>query len=585
VSSDLSVTPKALWQRANKALRTAFFTVFSFSTFINLLVLALPIYTLQVFDRVLSGRSIETLGALTIILIFLLIAQNLLDGVRATILRRAGHGFELQLSELVMRRAVEEAARGNAHASAGAADLKSVRNGLAAPNASSVFDVPWAPIFLILIFAMHPVLGMFVASALLVLLLLAGLSLYAAQRPRGQENERLIGAGEDALDYIRNADAVRAMGMGGALAKRWARTSAEILGLNASVTAKVAAVLGLTKFFRMAVQGGVMGLGAYLVVVGEITPGTMIASSILMARALAPAEQAVSGWRGWLDSFAAHKRLRTAINAIPDASRDVALPLPTGQISVDDASYTPPGSQRGILHNISMNIEHGSALGIIGPSGVGKSTLAQLLVGAVTTTSGTVLYDGATHDQWDPDRIGSAIGYLPQDVQLLNGTVAQNIARFEQDASSDRIMDAAQRAGVHELIIAMPQGYETHLGKNGLRLSGGQRQRLGLARALYGNPSIVVLDEPSSNLDPTGEQALHEAIADLKQSGKTVIVVSHSPSLLRCLDYLVVLRDGQITAVGPREEIIQRLKDGGNNVRRMPQPSSPSLEQHSGQGR
>ncbi|MEM6480429.1 MAG: type I secretion system permease/ATPase [Pseudomonadota bacterium] len=565
--------PKMAWQRAVVSLKSASLAVLGFSTFINLLVLALPIYTLQVFDRVLNGRSMETLVALTVILVVLLLAQNLLDTLRATIMRRAGMGFEMRLSSLVMRRAVEEAARGNAHASSGANDLKTVRSAMAAPNAAAIFDIPWAPAFLFLIYLMHPMLGNLVAGALGVLCLLALASLWAAGRPSDEESVRTIAAGEDAIDYLRNADAVRALGMGGALANRWSDSSVDILDLNAKVMARVSALLGFTKFIRMAVQGGIMGLGAYLVVLGEITPGTMIAASILMARALAPAEQAVSGWRGWVDSRAAFKRLSKAVGSMSEDQPEVDLPLPSGFVTLGDVSYVPLAGEKPVLSGVTINIGAGSSLGIVGPSGAGKSTLARVMAGSLEASGGRVSYDGAQRNQWDSGRFGQAIGYLPQDVQLLNGTVAENIARFQPDFASRDVIEAAQAADVHDLVVHLPKGYDTRLGADGVRLSGGQRQRIGLARALFGKPNLIILDEPSANLDPEGERALHDAIRCCVDRDATVIVVSHSPNLLRAVNHVLVLRDGQVQAVGPRDEIIQRVKNVASNVRKMPEPA------------
>jgi PrtD family type I secretion system ABC transporter len=410
---------------------------------------------------------------------------------------------------------------------------------------------------LLVVFLIHPVLGLFVIGAIILLAILTGTHALAARRPQDDDAVAALKAGEAVQDYVRHAEAIQALGMGDAVERRWRRQNTQLLSLDAILAGRVGAVLSLTKFVRMAVQVGITGLGASLALDGAITPGAMIASSLLMARALAPVEQAVSGWKGWTSALAASRRLTAGLQGAEEADNAVTLPAPKGRLEVSGLVYQPPGAEAPILRGVSMQLAAGQSLAIVGPSGSGKSTLMRLIAGVWKANSGEIRIDGAELSQWKRGALGRHIGYLPQAVQLLSGTIADNISRLEDNPNSNDIIAAAQIAGVHELILRLPQGYGTVIGEGGFQLSGGQKQRIGLARALYGNPRLVILDEPNSNLDPEGEAALVDALQSCREAGRTIILVSHRPALLRSVDWIVVLRDGLVERAGARNELMR----------------------------
>jgi len=543
---------------SKRTLKTAFLAVAGFSLIVNLLVLALPLYSLQVFDRVLSSRSVETLLALSVVTVGLLALQAALDHLRGAVLRRTALRVETGLSGSMLRSGLSAGAKGAPQPEAGLRDLHEVRTTLSSPSFSALFDFPMTPFFVVVVLLIHPLLGLFVVGAIVLLALLAGLHVLVSRRP--QEEERNAAARVESIrDYVRHAEAIQALGMTDAVERRWRRQNFVALAFDSVLAGRVGVALSLTKFVRMAMQVGITGLGAALVLDGAITPGAMIASSLLMGRALAPVEQAVGGWKGWQSAYRAAHRLNETLSNAPASQDALSLPTPRGRLEVTNLIYRPEGAELPILRGVSLRLDAGQSLAIVGPSGSGKSTLMRLIAGVWAPNAGEIRLDDAELRQWNPSELGRHIGYLPQSVQLLNGTIAENIARFEENPSSADIVAAAEMAGVHEMILRLPGGYGTRIGEDGYSLSGGQKQRIGLARALYGDPRLIILDEPNSHLDPEGEAALVDALQACREAGRTIVLVSHRPALLRSVDWIVVLREGRVERAGRRGELMRGL--------------------------
>ena len=543
-------------QRVLAGLRPYLLFAGLFSFAMNLLLLAPPLYMLQVFDRVLTSRSGETLAVLTIAVALALITMAALDVVRAYLLAALGAALDRRLGPEVLDGLLTDAGRlgGRDHANA-LRDVHCLRSFFSGSGILALFDAPWLPIFLLVIALFHPLMGLMALSGALLMLGLAFLNERTTRRPL----ERAQGEGRKAARFIdtsvRNADVVNALGMLGAVTRRWTDLNEAAIAEQARATRSGAALSGLTKFSRQFIQSAMLALGAWIVLDQQVTAGVMIAATILLGRALAPVEQLVAGWRALVEARAAWKRLTTLLDK-PRAGEPTSLPAPQGQLAVENLVFGVRGMPRPIIRGISFSLAAGEALGIIGPSASGKSTLARLLIGVWRPASGAVRLDGADVAAWPREGLGPHIGYLPQDVELFPGAVARNISRLEEPDDA-RIVRAAQRANVHELILRLPQGYDTELGE-GL-LSPGQRQRLALARALYGEPRFVVLDEPNANLDQDGEQALLATLHALKEEGVTVVLVAHRPSLLGAVDKVLVLREGAVEAFGPRADILSRV--------------------------
>lgn len=547
---------------ALRACRGAFLAVIFFSFFINLLMFVGPLYMLQVYDRVLMSRSESTLVMLSLLALGLLLTYGLLEWIRSRVLVRVSGRFDYIMNERVFgsvfRQGVLVPGGGQAQA---LRDLDMVREFLSGAGILVLSDAPWAPIFVATVFFLHPVLGYVAlagAVAILVLALLNNLLTTAALRDATREN---IQSNTYITATLRNAEVLEAMGMAGGVRDRWAKQHGAVLGLQSRASDRSGLVLSLSKFVRMGLQVAILGAGAYLAIIQEITPGMMIAASILMGRGLAPVEQAVGQWKAFTQTRIAYQRLRDFLAAVPVPTRRISLPDPKGELDVQGVLVVPPGrsgAQNAVLNGVGFKLHPGQVLGVIGPSGAGKSTLARVLVGVWPIVSGSVRLDGAQLAHWNRDELGPHIGYLPQDVELLGGTVAENIARFGK-LDSDEIIKAAKKAGVHEMVLRLPQAYDTQIGPGGQSLSGGQRQRIGLARALYGNPALLVLDEPNSNLDSEGEVALAAAIKQLRDEHKTVVVISHRPALLSCVDKILVLKDGRMADLGDRDAVLARF--------------------------
>ncbi|MDP3124060.1 MAG: type I secretion system permease/ATPase [Thiobacillus sp.] len=566
---------KNVLESALSALKKFFLTAGVFSFFINALMLVPAIYMLQVYDRVLVSRNEMTLLMLTLIVLMLFALMASLEWLRARLMVQAGLKLDAELNDKVLSSTFKSNLRqGGSNADQPLRDLTSIRQFLTGNGLFAFFDAPWAPLFIVVIFLLHPLLGLVSLIGGFMLLGLAYLTEVRTQKPLEAANTAGIAANQFASNSFRNAEVIEAMGMFPALRSRWYKLHSRMLALQAVASDRAGSISAITRFTRISVQSLILGAGALLVIDASITPGTMIAASILMGRALAPVEQAIGAWKQFVGTRGAYARLKKQLAGYQPHEQGVSLPPPLGEYRIEQVFAAAPGSTTPVLKGISLIIPKSTVVGIIGPSGSGKSTLARLLVGVWGAASGKVRLDGADVYTWNKEELGPWIGYLPQDVELFEGTVAENIARFGQ-LDSEAIVLAATQAGVHDMILRLPASYETPIGSGGCALSGGQRQRIGLARALYGNPAVVVLDEPNSNLDEAGEAALVSAIRQLKSDGKTVVVITHRTSVLTAIDLLLVLRDGQVQGFGPPAEVLAALNLSAQQSRQQAASTSP----------
>lgn len=541
------------------AIRPVLSTVFVFAFFTNLLLFAAPLYMLQVYDRVLLSRNEATLLGITAIAALALAVYALLEMLRSRLLVRGGVIFDRAVAGPVFA-LIHRASllRQQAGQETILRDVNVLREFLTGGALLALCDLPWASLFLVACFILHPWFGWMAligGGTLLGLTLLTDLT---TRRPLDAAGHAAREAGDRARATFRSSEVLRAMGMLGALQARWHRRHEDAILLQAQASDRAGLLAAATKFARMFLQTMVLGLGAYLAIHREISAGSMIAASIIMGRTLAPIEAVVGHWKSFTSARSSYARLTDLVSRVGSEPERVALPRPRGLIETDNLVVTAPGSAKTILHDVSIRLPPGSLVGLIGPSAAGKSTLVRAITGIWPATSGTVRIDGSDLRHWDPQALGQHVGYLPQDVELFDGTVAQNIARFgpQDDAA---IVSVARRAGCHDLIQALPDGYNTHLGTGGHGLSGGQRQRIALARAMYGEPSLIVLDEPNASLDQTGEAALMEAMADLRERGTTVLVVTHKVGLLAGADLILMLEAGILRAAGPPEQVLGQL--------------------------
>jgi ATP-binding cassette subfamily C protein PrsD len=531
-----------------------------FSALINVLYLTGSFYMLQVYDRVIPSRSVPTLIALSLLAGALYAGQAALDFFRGRILLRIARSVDEQLSPRVFALIARLPLSGRA-GTVGLLplrDLDQVRGFLAGGGPLGFFDLPWMPFYLAICFLFHPLIGLAAVIGAILLISLTACTEVFTRKPI--KAAALQGAARNTLAEAsrRNAEVMAAMGMTRRLGATWDEVNQKHLDAHEQASDVAGGLGGLSKVARMALQSGVLGLGAYLVIHGEASAGVIVAGSILSARALAPVEQVIAHWKGFASARQSWTRLRELFAAFPEQAHGLPLRKPASTLSVEAVSLAPPGDQRSVVNRVSFTLKSGSALGIIGPSASGKSSLARALVGVWRPVRGSVRLDGATLDQWSPEALGRHIGYLPQDIELFEGTIAQNIARFEPDPNPEAIIRAAEQAGVHDLIVRLPHGYETRIGEGGMALSGGQRQRLALARVLYGEPFLIVLDEPNSNLDGEGEQALTQAIASVRARGGIAVVIAHRPSALAMVDQVLVMANGEAKAFGPRDEVLRR---------------------------
>ncbi|SDH21058.1 ATP-binding cassette, subfamily C, exporter for protease/lipase [Pseudomonas flavescens] len=546
--------------QALRACRSGLIHVGLFSAVINLLMLAPALYMLQVYDRVLASGNAMTLLMLTLIVVGLFVFAGALEWIRSLLVIRLGTQMDMRLNARVFEATFDANLRNGRQTSAQAlSDLTSLRQFATGNALFAFFDAPWFPVYLGVIFLFSPWLGLLALGGALALVALAWLNQRLTRAPLGEAARLSIAANQQAAGHLRQAEAIESMGMLAALRQRWFAQHAGFLGQQNLASEKTAVFSAWSKYVRLALQSLVLGLGAWLALDGLITPGMMIAGSILMGRVLAPIDQVLGVWRQWSNARLAYERLSALLQAHPPREAGMPLPAPRGALRVEQLSAFAPGTRTPCLVNLGFALEAGEVLGVIGPSGSGKSSLARLLVGVTSPQTGKVRLDGADLQQWDRLSLGPHIGYLPQDVQLFAGSIAENIARFAE-VEPETVVAAARMAGVHELILQLAEGYDTCLGEGGIGLSGGQKQRIGLARALYGLPALIVLDEPNSNLDEPGEQALLAAIAEAKRQGRTLVLIAHKPSLLASTDKLLVLRAGQMQAFGPAQQVLQELQ-------------------------
>ncbi len=571
--------PKNEITEALKSFKGAFRTVAIFSAIINLLMLVPSIYMLQVYDRVLVSQNEITLLMLTLIMLGAYVLMSALEFVRSFVLIRVGARLDMKLNKRIYTAAFEQnLRRGGSNAGQSLQDLTNIRQFLTGNALFAFFDAPWFPIYLLVIFLFSPTLGVFALVGSVILVALAYINEVVSRKPLAEANAMSIASANLATNNLRNAEVIEAMGMLPNLMQRWFTMQGKFLQLQAEASEKAGIVQAVTKFVRISLQSLVLGLGALLVIEGEMTPGMMIAASILMGRTLSPLEMVIGVSKQWNGTVSAYKRLTALLNDNPAREAGMELPKPAGTVSVEDVTAAPPGSKNMILKNLTFGIQPGDALGLIGPSGSGKSTLARLLVGVWPAAGGKVRLDGADIYQWNKDQLGPHIGYLPQDIELFGGTVSENIARFGE-IDSEQVILAAKRAGVHEMILQFPQGYDTRLGEGGAGLSGGQRQRIGLARAMYGDPSLIVLDEPNSNLDDVGEQALVNAIIDLRRRGKAVVLITHRMSIIGITNKLLLMRDGMAQAFGPTDQVLAALNQANQQAAQQAQLAQQQAQQ------
>lgn len=551
---------RAEYRKAFWSARGLFIVAGIFSCFVNLLMLTGPMFMLQVYDRVLASGSQETLMVLFALVAGLFAVMGILDFLRGRILANAGARFQAILDgrvfDGVMQRALAPSER--AKPAAALRDLESIQQFLSGNAPFAFFDAPWVPIYLGAIFMFHPLLGAFALGAAVLLFFIALLNQIMTKEP---EMESRIAAAESekfSESMRRDAETVRALGMGGAARGRWGEMRGKALGAQMQHSTRAGFFQTFAKTFRMFLQSAILAVGAWLAVKQEISPGMMIAASILMGRALAPVDQAIANWRVFVRARHGARSLQEFFAITPLSETKTALPDPKAKLEVNGLAVAPPGERTPIIRNVTFGVEPGEAVGVIGPSASGKSTLARALIGVWQPLVGEVRFDGATLDQWGATELGKRIGYLPQDVGLFAGSIAQNIARLSPDMSESEVVQAAQRAGAHRMIVGLPNGYDTEIGEGGGQLSGGQRQRVGLARALYGDPPLLIFDEPNANLDAEGEATLVQAIRDAKERGCAIIVMAHRPSAIAACDKLLVMKDGQQQAFGPRDEVLRQ---------------------------
>jgi ATP-binding cassette subfamily C protein EexD len=532
-----------------------------FSAAVNFLMLTPTIYMLAVYDRVVSSGSLSTLTMLTILMLLMFLALGGFEWVRSMILVSASNRLELSL-----RKRVNDATFKRSLLSGGMIsnaqplqDLSQLRQFLTGNGLFAFFDAPWFPIYIGVMFLFHPWFGVAGIIGAVIMVALAYVNENVTSKKLLEANSKANQIANQIQSSLRNSEVVAAMGMANAIRSRQETQSDVVLQLQTDASQKAGLLASLSKSIRMIMQSLVLGLGAYLALNQQISPGMMIAGSLLLGRALAPIDMLVASWKGFSLARAQYDRLSELLEQIPDDPETMSLPAPMGRIDVDQVSVVPPGSRSVVVRGISLSLNAGEALGIVGPSASGKSSFARALLGIWPTYSGKVRLDGADISSWNRDELGPYIGYLPQDIELFDGSIAENISRFSNNADPEKIVTAAKLAGVHEMILHLPQGYDTIIGVQGGMLSGGQRQRIGLARAAYGSPKFLVLDEPNSNLDDAGEKELVEALNRIKQQGSTIVVITHRTMVLQCVDKILVMKEGAAINFGPKDQVLSAL--------------------------
>lgn len=558
---------------ARRQSRPYYWFVGIFSFLVNMLMLTGPMYMLQVYDRVLGSRSEATLIALSVLVLFLYGMMGILDYVRGRVMGRVAARFQaaldLRVFDAVLRRS---AVQPDELAQTGLRDLESVQRLMSSPVLLAAFDVPWAPVFLAGLFIFHPLMGWLAVAGGVFLVAVTVANQVISRNPTLKSNMAVMQAERTSEQIRQEAEMVQALGMRRDAFIRWIGARRQALSGQIGSADITGTFSTLTKTFRMILQSAMLGLGAYLVLQGELSPGAMIAGSILMGRALAPVELAIGQWplvtrarKGW-------DNLAQLLTEVPQEAPRTALPRPAAKLDVQQLTVIAPGEQQAALRLVSFNIEPGEAVGVIGPSGSGKSTLARALTGVWRPAGGKVRLDGASLEQYGPDVLGSHVGYLPQRVTLFDGTIAENIARLSPQPDAAKVVEAAKKADAHDMILKLPGGYDTRVTAVGGRLSGGQMQRIGLARAMYGDPVILVLDEPNSNLDNEGSEAVNRAIAGFKAEGKSVLIMAHRPAAIKECDKLLMLEGGQRVAFGPKDEVLQQMVKNHQQIQKAATP-------------
>jgi PrtD family type I secretion system ABC transporter len=558
------------------SFKRTFVTIGLFSFVVNILMLVPTIYMLQIYDRVLTSRNQDTLIGLSVIMIAMFFVVGFLEWIRSQLLIRLGNRMDQKLSGKVFRAAFEKSLRiGSTNASQYFFDLTNIRQFLTGHGLFAFFDSPWTPIYIVVIYYMHPIMGVFSIVSAVFLLCMAVLTEVVSKKPLSEANKLHSIAGTFAGANLRNAEAIEAMGMMNHVRGHWYQKHLKFLKLQAMASERASVVSSITKVARLISQSLILGVGAYLAIQNIITPGMMIAASILMGRALSPVEMAIGTWKQFLSTRTSYERLEEILSVFPDREGGMSLPPPTGQLVVSNLIAGPPGTNKQILRGVSFAAEPGDIVAVIGPSAAGKTTLARMIVGIWQPLVGGVRLDGVEVSTWDKAELGPFIGYLPQDIELLDGTVAENIARFGA-IDAEKVVAAAKDAGIHEMVLQFPGGYDTPIGEGGLVLSGGQKQRIALARAVYDDPVLIVLDEPNSNLDDAGELALLNTLVKLKEAQKTIFVITHRTSILSIVDKILLMINGVGQAYGPRDEVLASLQKA--------QQQQQQQQQSSGQG-
>jgi len=559
--------------------KKSFIVVGFFSFFVNLLMLVPPLYMLQLYDRVITSRSEDTLIMLTLLVVVLFITMSLLEIVRSKILIRIGNKLDSILSQRVFDSLFELA---NKHPGKATSmplnDLTQVRQFMTGNGVFAFFDAPWIPIYIAVLFFFHPIFGYFAIFAAIVLLCFTIINEYSTKTKLAEAN----GASRESSIFVdsnlRNAEVVNALGMKNCIRDKWEEKYYKFLNAQNDASSKAGIWSNVSKTSRMLFQSLILGIGAYLAINMEVTPGMMIAGSIIMGRALAPLDLLTNSWKGFSSARNSYSRLNELLEKFPKDKEYMRLPDPKGELLLEQVVVIPPNAKQPSVRGISMKIDAGDVVGIIGPSAAGKSSLARIILGLWPLAQGKMRLDTADIYQWDKQELGKFIGYLPQDIELFEGTISQNICRFNE-VDSKKVVEAAKKSGVHEMILRLPEGYDTIIGSGGESLSGGQRQRIGFARALYDNPVLIVLDEPNSNLDDQGELALIQAIQKLKEQGTTVVIITHRPSVLQITNKLAVIKQGTLEIYGNTKEVMTKMSEANAAKRQAAQPKIAAQQQ------
>jgi len=570
----MKINIKSDLEEALKLCKGAFLSAAGFSLLINFLMITPSIYMLQVYDRVVATGNKSTLLMLTLIVVMLFITMAALEWVRSQILVKVSTRLEMLLNQRLFQIAFKQSlySGGQRATTQPLDDLTGLRQFLTGNGLFAFFDAPWMPVYLALLFMFHPWFGWYSVFTAILLCIVAAFTEKATTKIITEANNVAMATRGALGRNLRNAEVIESMGMLGRIRDRWMVGAVKVLDLQATASSRAGLLSALSKIIRLSSQSLILGLGAYLVIEREISAGLMIAGSILMGRALAPIDLIIGTWKGFIGARGQYQRLNDILLQIPADKEHMLLPDPQGRIQLENAVVVPPGSRLPVIKGINLVIEQGDIVGVIGPSGAGKSTLARAILGIWPTANGAIRLDGAEVFNWDREHLGGFIGYLPQDIELFEGTISENIARFGE-VDPEQVVAAAKMADVHELILRFPEGYDTAIGATGGNLSGGQRQRIGLARALYGNPVLVVLDEPNSNLDEQGEAALEKALLELKQKQSTVLIITHRNSVLSKVDKLLILNDGLLAVYGPRDQVVTHLQQQQQAVMPVAQPA------------